>query len=111
MSIATEITRIAGLRDTIRSKLIGFGVISDESAKLSACSSAIDNMAESTLTVPSIAVTPNVSINTTTGLVTVSGSNSGTASASKGYNKGTSSAVSASASTTYQLTVYTGTVS
>lgn len=44
MSIASEITRLGSLRDIIRSKLISAGIISNESAKLSDCASAIDEM-------------------------------------------------------------------
>lgn len=45
MSIASEITRLGSLRDTIRSKLISAGIISNTSAKLSECATAIDGMA------------------------------------------------------------------
>ena len=114
MSIASEITRIAGLRDTIRSKLINFGIISDETAKLSACTTAIDEISESTLSVPEITITipsSSISINTTSGAITVTGSGSGTATSTKGYSKGASSTVSASVTGTGQITVYDGSIS
>ncbi len=44
MSIASEITRLGSLRDTIRRKLISAGIISNASAKLSECATAIDGM-------------------------------------------------------------------
>lgn len=43
MSIATEITRIAGLRDTIRTKLKSLGLVSD-TANLSTCATAMDSV-------------------------------------------------------------------
>ena len=110
MSIASEITRIAGLRDNIRAKLISWGVVTDSSAKLSVCATAINGISDSALTVSTISVTPALSLNSSTGLVTASGSASGTASASKGYSKGISKSVSAVASNTLQLTVYDGTI-
>ena len=103
MSIASEITRLAGLRDTIRSKLLDFGIITDSSAKLSACSEAIDNIQESSLSIPSIAITPGMSMDSSTGIVTASGSGSGIVTASEGYLKETSGTVNASASNTLQL--------
>lgn len=44
MSIASEITRLGSLRDTIRNKLISAGIISNASAKLSECATAINGM-------------------------------------------------------------------
>lgn len=44
MSIATQITRITGLRNRIRTKLISLGVISDTSADLEDCTEAIEGM-------------------------------------------------------------------
>lgn len=111
MSLASEITRIANLRNTIRDKLVSLGIISDTSANLSACTTAISGISDSALTVPTISITPTLSLNSSTGLVTASGSASGTASASTGYSKGITKSVTASASNTLQLTVYDGTIS
>lgn len=111
MSLATEITRIANLRNDIRTKLISLGIISDSAANLSACTTAITGISNSTLTVPTLSITPTMSVNTSTGVVTASGSSSGIASASEGYCSGLSQSVSASASNTLQLTVYDGTIS
>ena len=44
MSIASEIVRLGTLRDTIRDKLIAAGIISNTSAKLDECATAIDGM-------------------------------------------------------------------
>lgn len=113
MSIASEITRIAGLRDKIRTKLKSLGIITDASATLDTCTTAINNIASSALTVPTIKISsPTISVNTTTGAITVSGSGSGTATTSKGYtNSAISKTVSASVSGSKTITVYTGTVS
>jgi hypothetical protein len=44
MSIATEITRLQGLRNTIRAKLLALGLISDSAADLSDCIGAVDGL-------------------------------------------------------------------
>lgn len=44
MSITSEIVRLGTLRDTIRDKLIAAGIISNASAKLDECATAIDGM-------------------------------------------------------------------
>lgn len=44
MSIATQISRITGLRDRIRTKLLALGVIQDNSADLEDCTDAIEGM-------------------------------------------------------------------
>ena len=44
MSIATQISRIKGLRNRIKSRLITLGVLSDNNADLSACTTAIENI-------------------------------------------------------------------
>ena len=112
MSLASEITRIANLRNTIRSKLIALGIISDSSANLSACTTAISGINTLSLTTPTIAISPTLSLNSTTGVVTASGSAYGTVTAGKGYSNGSVSAsVPVSASSTLQLTVYDGTIS
>ena len=103
MSIATEITRITTLRDNIRTKLISLGIISDEAAKLSACASAIDGMKEATLSTPTIAVTPDITIDSATGIVTATGSGSGIVSATEGYSQGLSGTISASTEGSLQL--------
>ena len=104
MSIASEITRIAGLRDGIRSKLIDFGIITDTSAKLTDCATAIEGIDEATLTIPSLSIASNPTIDSSTGLVSVSGSASGTVSASKGYSKGLIQSISVPVSGSLQLT-------
>lgn len=44
MNIASEITRLQGLRDRIRTKLLSIGLISDQTADLEGCADAIDVM-------------------------------------------------------------------
>ena len=55
MSVPTEITRIKGLRDDIRSRLIQIGALSDANADLEACRDAMANV--STLMLDHIAIT------------------------------------------------------
>lgn len=43
MSIASEVTRLNGLRDRIRTKLIALGLVTS-TAKLSDCTTAIENI-------------------------------------------------------------------
>ena len=113
MSIASEITRLVGVRDTIRSKLLDFGIITDSAAKLSACSEAIDGISLVTPSTPatSISVTPTISAPTTAGVVTVSGS--ATASVkptmTKGYTKGAGTAGTITAKTSGTKTITTQT--
>jgi hypothetical protein len=111
MSIASEITRIAGLRDTIQSKLLNFGIITDSAAKLSACSEAIDGMSLVTPSTPvtSISVTPTISAPTTAGVVTVSGSATASVkpTTAKGYTKGVGAAGTITAKTSGTKTITT----
>ena len=44
MSIATQISRIKGLRNRIKSRLITLGVLSNTNADLSACTTAIESI-------------------------------------------------------------------
>ncbi|MBQ6165245.1 MAG: hypothetical protein IJK23_12285 [Clostridia bacterium] len=44
MSVATEIARLQGLRNSIRAKLIGLGLLNDSSADLEDCKDAIDGI-------------------------------------------------------------------
>lgn len=46
MSIASEITRLQGLRNAIRTKLLGLGIIVDASADLEDCADAIDDITD-----------------------------------------------------------------
>lgn len=108
--LADSVSSILKLRDSIRTKLIYFGVITNESAKLSDCNTAIQAMNDTALTVPYIEIAPTMTINTSTGVVTASGGSFGTANASKGYCRGISSRVSAKATNTLQLSVYDGTI-
>lgn len=117
MSIATEITRITNLRNTIRTKLVNLGIITNSSASLSDCSTAIDGLSKVTPSTPAttITVSPTMSVNTSTGVVTASGSSTASVkpTSSKGYTDGSSTAgtITAKASNTLQLTVYDGTIS
>lgn len=117
MSLATEITRIITLRDAIRTKLVNLGIITNSSASLSDCSTAISELSKVIPFTPAttITVTPTMSVNTSTGVVTASGSNTASVkpSSSKGYTDGSSRAgtITAKVSGTLQLTVYDGTIS
>lgn len=106
--LADSVSSIIKLRDAIRTKLLGFEVITNESAKLSECTTAIQGIADTSLAVPSIEIAPTMSIEPTTGVVTASGASYGIANASKGYCKGLSSRVTAKATNTLQLDVYDG---
>jgi len=44
MSIASEITRIATLRDRIRTKLLALGLLSDQDADLEDCTDAVEEI-------------------------------------------------------------------
>ena len=111
MSIASEITRLADLRDTIRSKILDFGIITDSAAKLSACSEAIDGISIVTPSTPatSISVMPTISAPTTAGVVTVSGSATASVkpTTAKGYTKGAGTAGTITAKTSGTKTITT----
>jgi hypothetical protein len=108
MSLKDKGNRIVQLRDDIRSKILSLGIITDSSAKLSKCEEAIEALNTSAITASSIAVTPNVTINKSTGVVTVSGNKTGAVSANKGYSSGVSKSVSATAKNTLSLDVQAG---
>lgn len=44
MSIASEITRISNQRDTLRTNLIGLGLVTEPTAKLEDCVTAVGNI-------------------------------------------------------------------
>lgn len=44
MSIASEITRIGNQRDTLRTNLIGLGLVTEPTAKLEDCVTAVGNI-------------------------------------------------------------------
>lgn len=59
MSIATQITRITGLRNRIRTKLISLGLISNQSADLEACTTAIETLSGEDIVIKYDSVTKN----------------------------------------------------
>ena len=102
--IANSVARLITLRDGIKDKLIDFGIISNESATLSDCRDAINGIDNSVLTAPTINISPNISINNSTGVVTASGSGSGTAKLSRGFCKGESATATVNVSGSKGLT-------
>ena len=48
MSVSSEISRLTGLRNTLRTKTIALGLLSDSSADLDDCVSAIDDISTKT---------------------------------------------------------------
>jgi hypothetical protein len=102
--IANSVARLITLRDGIKDKLIDFGIINNESATLSDCKDAINGIDNSVLTAPTINISPSISINNSTGVVTASGSGSGTAKLSKGFCKGLSATASVNVSGSKGLT-------
>jgi hypothetical protein len=109
MSIASEITRIAGLRDTIRSKLLDFGIITSDSANLSDCATAIDGISKVTPSIPATTITIDTAptLNKSTGVITMSASKSASIAptVSKGYTdgSGTAGTITAKVASTLQL--------
>ena len=109
MSIASEITRIAGLRDTIRSKLLDFGIITNDSANLSDCATAIDGISKVTPSIPATTITIDTAptLNKSTGVITMSASKSASVvpTVSKGYTdgSGTAGTITAKVASTLQL--------
>lgn len=102
--IANSVARLITLRDGIKNKLIDFSIISDESATLSDCKDAINGISNSTLTAPTISISPSITIANSTGVITASGSGSGTAKLSKGFCKGLSATTAVKASSSKGLT-------
>lgn len=72
MSIASEITRLQGLRNRIRAKLIALGEINDQTADLDECTRALEAMNPNVVTAGSVATR-------------IGGSSSITVSAPTGY--------------------------
>lgn len=102
--IANSVARLITLRDGIKDKLIDFGIINNESATLSDCRDAINGIDNSVLTAPTINISPSISINNSTGVVTASGSGSGAAKLSKGFCKGLSATATVNVSGSKGLT-------
>lgn len=117
MSLATEITRITDLRNTIRTKLVNLGIITDSNANLSACSTAINNLSKVTPTTPSttISITATPSVDTSTGVITVStnATQSVSPTISPGYADGsvTEGTITVQVTGSTSIAVYDGTIS
>jgi hypothetical protein len=104
MSLKDKAGRIIELRDDIRNKVLSLGIITNSSAKLSECEESIKTLNLSSITAPSISITPDMSINNSNGVVSVSGDKTGTISADRGYSSDISKSVVGNVNGSLKLT-------